>query len=343
MDPSRLKTIENIRRNVAAGEFNRKAEPGDPQLDAEQLDTLLRANVGSRKRLPYRLRNFAARVIAGVFSRIYNRGTRFEGLEKIRSIKGPAIITSNHFDFLDCTVMHELGRRAWHRHIIGLSQATNFAMGGFLGFILKYYDMIPVFKQKEFMAEVFEPLMDEAVRDGRFILIYPEQEMWWHYRKPRPPKRGAYLYAAKYGVPLIPCFTEMTELSSIDRFGVRRLRYTVHIGDPVYPDPALSERENSFAMMQADYAFKKAAYERAYGRPLDYSFGGFDIAGVQYYSSFDCDMVGGTAQDCALPEDYETVVLADGNEYYQVDDTIYRTTVADGVPYVEVLGQLPKA
>ncbi len=45
----------------------------------------------------------------------------------------------------------------------------------------------------------------------------------------------------------------------------------------------------------------------------------------------------------ALPEDYEVVVLSDGNEYYQVDDTIYRTTVADGVPYFEVLGQLQKA
>ena len=42
----------------------------------------------------------------------------------------------------------------------------------------------------------------------------------------------------------------------------------------------------------------------------------------------------------ALPEDYEAVTLADGNEYYKVDDTIYRMTVADGVPYFEVLGQL---
>ena len=45
----------------------------------------------------------------------------------------------------------------------------------------------------------------------------------------------------------------------------------------------------------------------------------------------------------ALPEDYETVTLADGNEYYEVDDTIYRTTVSDGVPYFEVLGQLQNA
>ena len=42
----------------------------------------------------------------------------------------------------------------------------------------------------------------------------------------------------------------------------------------------------------------------------------------------------------ALPDDYETVVLSDGNEYYKVDDTIYRMTVADGVPYFEVLGQM---
>ena len=42
----------------------------------------------------------------------------------------------------------------------------------------------------------------------------------------------------------------------------------------------------------------------------------------------------------ALPEDYETVTLADGNEYFKVDNTIYRTTVSDGVPYFEVLGQL---
>ena len=42
----------------------------------------------------------------------------------------------------------------------------------------------------------------------------------------------------------------------------------------------------------------------------------------------------------ALPDDYEAVTLSDGNEYYKVDDTIYRMTVTDGVPYFEVLGQV---
>ena len=41
-----------------------------------------------------------------------------------------------------------------------------------------------------------------------------------------------------------------------------------------------------------------------------------------------------------LPEDFDMVTLADGNEYYKVDDTIYRVVVIEGKPYFEVLGQL---
>ena len=40
-----------------------------------------------------------------------------------------------------------------------------------------------------------------------------------------------------------------------------------------------------------------------------------------------------------LPDDYETIVL-DGTEYCKVDDTVYRMTVVDGVPYFEVFGQM---
>lgn len=41
-----------------------------------------------------------------------------------------------------------------------------------------------------------------------------------------------------------------------------------------------------------------------------------------------------------LPEDYEVVTLQ-GNEYYKVDDTIYRMVIIEGNARFEVLGQLP--
>ncbi len=40
-----------------------------------------------------------------------------------------------------------------------------------------------------------------------------------------------------------------------------------------------------------------------------------------------------------LPEDYQVVEL-DGDEYYLVDDTVYRTVVYSGKVYFEVLGQM---
>lgn len=40
-----------------------------------------------------------------------------------------------------------------------------------------------------------------------------------------------------------------------------------------------------------------------------------------------------------LPEDYDMVTLK-GDEYYQVDDTIYKVIIKEGKPYFEVLGQL---
>ena len=40
-----------------------------------------------------------------------------------------------------------------------------------------------------------------------------------------------------------------------------------------------------------------------------------------------------------LPDDYETIVM-NGVEYYMVDNTVYRTTLFDGQPYLEVLGQM---
>ena len=41
----------------------------------------------------------------------------------------------------------------------------------------------------------------------------------------------------------------------------------------------------------------------------------------------------------SLPDDYEMVTLRD-EEYYKVDDTVFKVTLSEGKPYFEVLGQL---
>jgi hypothetical protein len=41
----------------------------------------------------------------------------------------------------------------------------------------------------------------------------------------------------------------------------------------------------------------------------------------------------------SLPDDYDTITI-DGVELYKVDDTVYRVTLVEGTPYLEVLGQM---
>ena len=49
-------------------------------------------------------------------------------------------------------------------------------------------------------------MLTKAFSGHHWVLIYPEQEMWFNYRKPRPPKRGSYFYAAEAEVPIILVF-----------------------------------------------------------------------------------------------------------------------------------------
>ena len=60
-------------------------------------------------------------------------------------------------------------------------------------------------------------MANEIIKEGGLVLIYPEQEMWFNYKKPREFRIGAYHYAAEFGVPIIPCFAEMIDTAKEER------------------------------------------------------------------------------------------------------------------------------
>ena len=204
---------------------------------------------------------------------IVESGARF------RDVKVPAFITSNHFNPIENTAIRLLSQKLHRGNLYVISQDTNLMMEGFFGFFMYYMDIIPISPDMDYMTHHFENLVDEALKRGQNILIYPEQEMWFNYRKPRPPKRGAYHYAAKHNTPVIPCFNEIRELPEMETEHFHKVQYVLHVLQPIYPDPAKSLRQNSLDMARQDYEQKKAAYEKAYGKPLDYAFSDWDIAG----------------------------------------------------------------
>ena len=275
----REQVYENIRTAVSLNQLNSKVEPGDPKLLREDKEALLRHYIDYRTAYGFCVKKYIAEAIfhAGTFA--VGLITQVDGLENLSGIRGPAIVTCNHFSPLDPAIVRFAMRKAGFTRMSIVNQDTNLAMKGFVGYMQRYADTMPVSSLKWFMETEFPNQIKNALDENKLVLIYPEQEMWFNYRKPRPPKRGAYFYAAKFNVPIISCFVEMKDMDKDDTEEFKRVKYVLHILDPIYPDPEKNERDNSFDMMKKDYEQKKAAYEQIYKRPLDYAFSDSDIAG----------------------------------------------------------------
>lgn len=271
--------ITNIAKAAAAGSFHCKVEVNDPVLTQEQGSQIVKDYLSKRNTAACRCKTRAARGLANAATRLLNRDTEIVGLEKLRAVTGGAILTCNHFSPLDNTVVRHLTRKLGKKRISIISQLTNFAMPGMIGFLMNYADTIPLSDDPHYMLKVLPDILSELLEKDEFVLIYPEKEMWFNYRKPRPLLRGAYHFAAQLGKPVVSCFIEMRDLDEPDTDQFRKVQYVIHILDVLYPDPEKSIRENSIQLCQQDYELKKAAYERIYGRALSYDFEPADIAG----------------------------------------------------------------
>lgn len=275
----REEVIANICRCAQRGDLNAKVEVDDPQLTVGERRALVEGFVAQYPTRGYRLKNRVARGIADLATWMVNRGTEVEGFEKVAGIGGGAIVTSNHFSPVDNTVVRSMVRRTGRRRMPVVGQESNLAMPALFGFLMRYADIIPISADPHYMARGFEGMLRKEIDEGNFVLMYPEQEMWFNYRKPRPGKRGAYHYAAKLGVPVVSCFVEIQDRDDLQAPDFVEVGYVMHVLDPIYPDPAKGVRENSVEMCERDYRQKVEAYERVYGRKLDYSFSPDDIAG----------------------------------------------------------------
>ena len=117
----------------------------------------------------------------------------------------------------------------------------------------------------------FMSATDTLLKKGESILIYPEQAMWWNYRKPRPYKVGAFRIAFRAGAPVLPTFITMKDSDIIGPDGSPLQRHTLHILPPVYPDTTLSVKDGAQKMLDETYAKVRAKYEEVYGVPLVYA------------------------------------------------------------------------
>lgn len=277
---NRTAVIENIKKSAERGEFHNKVELNDPVLTKEQSRRITDYYIENRKNLTFKIKTAVAVAIAKTATKIINRDAEIEGLEKIPENLGGVLITSNHFSPVENTVIRRLTNALGRKNLAIISQTSNFAMKGIIGFLMNYADTIPISSDPRYLARNFLSVLKERLTDKKHaVLLYPEQEMWFNYRKPRPPKSGAYFYAAKLNIPIISCFVEIIDTDTDDTDDFKKVRYVLHILDVLYADTEKTVKENTEELGARDYALKKACYESVYGKKLTYDFECSDIAG----------------------------------------------------------------
>jgi len=203
-----------------------------------------------------------------------------EGLEKFALLKDQgAIITCNHFNAFDNFAVYKaLENNIRKKQLYKVCREGNFTnFPGLYGLFFRHCNTLPLSQNPSTMKK-FLHAVEVLLKRGEKILIYPEQGMWWNYRKPRPVTAGSYRFAVKHNVPIVPLFITLNDSDIIGGDGFPVQEYTVHVLDPIYPDPSKTAKENVKDMMDKNYQVWKEVYEATYGIPLTYSTENLTVA-----------------------------------------------------------------
>lgn len=269
----RLEVLEKIDKLERERKFDIDVENDPPtiELTPDNVDYLRRSGTSKLKR------KVANKIGKKFLKKMIKKNKliikEIRGIENLKNVKTGAMITCNHFNPFDSFTIEKVFRSTkQHRSkklykVIREGNYTNFP--GFYGFLFRNADTLPLSSNKRTMVN-FMKAVDVILKKGDFILIYPEQSMWWNYRKPKPLKDGAFKMATRSNVPVIPIFITMEDSDIIGEDGFPIQEYTVNIEKPIYPDPEKSEKENTVMMKDKNYEVWKKIYEDFYQIPLEY-------------------------------------------------------------------------
>ena len=269
----RLEVLEKIKALEKEGIFDVDVENDPPTLPLmpEDIDYLHSGNFNKMKsKLIYTLAQKYVEILMRSKKLILKQ---INGIENLNSVASGAVITCNHFGLHDCLIVEWLFRKSVHNgkkemfEVIREGNYTNYP--GIPGFMFRNCNTLPLSQIKKTMCN-FLKAVDVILQRGDFILIYPEQSMWWNYKKPRPLKNGAFKFASKNNIPVIPIFITMEDSDHIGRNGFFVQRYTVFIEKPIYPRADITKREQAVDMRDRNYECWKNIYEKFYKTTLEY-------------------------------------------------------------------------
>lgn len=161
-------------------------------------------------------------------------GYKIRGRENLKPLRGRgAVVVANHVHPLDCIVICGCLLRCRKTRFVTLSDNISIP---FLGKLIRGYGALPL-PEDSSAARNFFMEVDERLKDGTAVVFFPEAALWSGYHGIRPFQKGAFTFAVRGQVPVLPVFLRFEPHG---RRGRERLIF--EIGKPIEPEDMTPRR-----------------------------------------------------------------------------------------------------
>lgn len=187
-----------------------------------------------------------------------------------KELKNGAITICNHVHMWDylCVLLairpHRQYHAAWLTNLKGPNRHLIRLIGG-----------IPV-PTNYVGLKKFDEAVDEVIVSKKWFHLFAEGSLWFHYDKIRPFKKGAFTYAVRHNVPVLPLVISYRERKGWTRIFSKKPLLDITICPPSMPDTTLPKNQAVNTLlnqcrtkMQVASGFEETIDQEATCRPDD--------------------------------------------------------------------------
>lgn len=158
-------------------------------------------------------------------------GLKIEGKENLKKIKNTGAVTiANHAHMLDCTIV---GISSIPRKVYFTSLESNFKIP-VVNVLIRLLNTLPIPTERASKKEFIETI-DSLLKEGKIVHFYPEGSLWPYCERLRGFKNGAFDFAVRNQVPILPYVIEFRKPDGIYQWFKKKPCITVTILKPIEP------------------------------------------------------------------------------------------------------------
>lgn len=182
------------------------------------------------------------------FLQYFRYGFRLRGKENITKnkhlFKNGAMTVCNHTFRWDMSgVFTAIGWRQlrfpiWREQLAGKDARRMHTMGG-----------IPVPESVADMRKFYAAL-DYYHKEGYWLHFFAEESRWEFYTPIRPFKKGAFVFAKRLNIPIIPMAYSYRERKGFLKWFGKEACVTLNVGEPILPDPQITDKNEQIDDMR---------------------------------------------------------------------------------------------